>query len=66
MDNADLIEVYTDMSGASAAAAEWRDSQRVRRCRIVKRTVRAFGAATTVYVVCTWYTQAAKVHGWNQ
>ncbi len=62
---ADLIEVYTDRDGADTAAKEWRESQRTSKVRVVKRIVRAFGTSSTVYVVCTWYTQASKVHGWN-
>ena len=62
---ADLTEVYTERDPADAAAKEWRTSARVASCRVVKRIVRAFGNVDTVYVVCTWYTQASKIHGWN-
>jgi hypothetical protein len=63
---ADLIEVYTDKGDEfQQAVAEWRDSQRVERVRTFKRTVRAAGASTEVYVVCVWYTVASRVHGWN-
>ena len=64
MNPADIIEVYTDADGAKTTATEWRDSQRVLRVRTVKRTVRAHGATSTVWVVCTWYTDIAKAQGW--
>jgi hypothetical protein len=62
---ADLVEVYTDRDGATTCAREWRTSQRIAKVRIFKRTVRAGGGFAVVYAVCTWYTEAAKVHGWN-
>lgn len=62
---ADLIEVYDSRDDANRTAKEWRESQRVQTCRVVKRTVRAFGATSEMYVVCIWYTQASKIHGWN-
>lgn len=49
-----LVEVYSDKSGADKAAEEHRDSGLVSRVRVVKRTVRAFGRTTTVWVVATW------------
>lgn len=52
--DADLVEVYSDKNGADEAAAEHRDSGLVSRVRVVKRTVRAFGRVTTVWVVATW------------
>ena len=64
MKPADLIEVYTDEDGAQTAAAEWRTSDRVEWVRVVKRTVRAHGATSTVFVVCSRWTEAARVHGW--
>ena len=62
---ADIIEVYDSRDDANRTAKEWRESRRVAACRVVKRTVRAFGVASEVHVVCVWYTQASKVHGWN-
>lgn len=62
---ADIIEVYDSRDDANRTAKEWRSSSRVERCRVVKRTVRAFGATSEVFVVCVWYTQASKIHGWN-
>lgn len=61
----DLLEVYTDNDGAQSAAKEWRESQRTKSVRIVKRTVSACGASSEVFVVCVWFSEASKVYGWN-
>ena len=67
MNPADLIECYDHgcKDVAESTADEWRTSARVARVRLVRRTVRAFGATTDVWVVCVWYTEQSKVRGWN-
>lgn len=61
----DLVEIYSGNYGAQRAAEEWRESQRAVKVRVVERKVSAFGASSVVHVVCIWYTEASKVHGWN-
>lgn len=62
---ANYLAVYTDLDGAETCVAELKDTPRIyERVALSHRTVRAFGAVVTVYVVGAWYT-AAHVE-WNR
>lgn len=63
---ADLLEVYTDRTGAETARDEWRTSARVARVRILRRSVRAAGSSSPVLVVCVWWTDTARALGWDK
>lgn len=55
---ASIILVYSDIGGAETCVAEMRDDPaNYRRVEMVERTVRAFGATSTVYVVAAWYAK---------